>query len=94
MERMVAAAVFDVSAMARMFRVAATSTEPATRRAMDERLRLYEGGRGEFGDVLAAVRRHLSATHDVAQARHEVRSAESMLWKAVGARHEPAGGTR
>ncbi|MCE9637938.1 MAG: TolC family protein [Planctomycetes bacterium] len=93
-ERMVAAAVFDVSAMARMFGVAAKSTEPATRQAMDERLRLYEGGRGEFGDVLGAVRRHLNATHDVAQARHEYRSAEAMLWKAVGARPELSGGVR
>ena len=72
--------------LARMYRVASEATEPATRQALDERLRLFEGGRGEMTTILAAFRRHLEAMHDVAQARHDHAVAIAMLTMAVGTR--------
>ena len=91
-DRKVADAVFELDAMARMFRVAARSTEPATRLALEERMNLYEGGRGEFTALLGAFRVHLDALHAVAQARHYYGSMEAMLWMAVGARPASAHG--
>jgi outer membrane protein TolC len=77
--------------MRRMFALAAGTAEPLAAQAAEERLRLYESGRGMFDEVLAAMRRRLQAAHDAAQARHDYHLAEAMLWMAAGARPDAGG---
>jgi outer membrane protein TolC len=92
-ERMIADMAYELAAMARMYRVAKTAAEPAARQALAERMSLYENGRGEFTDLLAAAKRHLDARHDLVTALHDYRGMEARLWMAVGARPELAKGT-
>ena len=92
-ERMVASMAYELASMARMYRVTKTATEPAARQSLEERMRLYENGRGEFTDVLAAAKRHLDARHDLVTALHDYRVMEARLWMAVGARPDLAKGT-
>ena len=85
-ERRVIGAWYELDASRRMFQLAAKSTEPLSAQAVEERIRLYEAGRGEFAELTAALQRRLVAAHDVAAARHEYGMAEAMLWMAAGAR--------
>ena len=55
---------------------------------VEERLTLYEAGRGEFAELVASMRRRLDAAHDAVAARHDYFMAQAMLWMAVGARPE------
>lgn len=85
-QREIVQAHYELDAARRMFAVSAKSTVPLAAQAVEERLRLYETGRGEFAELTAAVQRHLAAAHDVAAARHDYGMAEAMLWMAAGAR--------
>jgi outer membrane protein, heavy metal efflux system len=96
-ERRVISAHYELEAQRRMYLVAAKSTEPLAAQAVEERLRLYESGRAEFAELMAAFRRHLDAAHDAVAARHDFFMADAMLWMAIGARPEvvaSAGGPR
>lgn len=86
--RSVIEAQFERDAARRMFSLASRSSAPLSIQAVEERLRLYEAGRGEFAELTNAIRRWLEATREVALARHEYGMAESMLWMAAGARPE------
>ena len=87
-KRQVVNAWYELDAARRMFQLAAKSTEPLSAQAVEERIRLYEAGRGEFAELTAALQRRLVAAHDVAAARHEYAMAQAMLWMAAGARPE------
>jgi len=87
-ERRVLAAHDEMEAQRRMYVLAAKSAEPLSAQAVEERLKLYEAGRGDFGELVAALRRRLDAAHDAVAARHDYFMGEAMLWMAVGARPE------
>jgi outer membrane protein TolC len=84
----VIAAHYELEAQRRMYVLAARSTEPLAAQAVEERIRLYESGRADFGDLVAALRRRLDAAHDAISARHDYFMSEAMVWMAVGARPE------
>ncbi|MGH7163028.1 MAG: TolC family protein [Planctomycetota bacterium] len=85
-ERKVIVAHYELDAARRMFALAAGSTAPLARQAVEERLRLYESGRVGFAELLQAYRRLLEALRDVAAARHDYGEAEAMVFTAAGAR--------
>jgi outer membrane protein TolC len=87
-ERRVLVAHDEMEAQRRMYVLDAKSTEPLSTQAVEERLKLYEAGRGDFGELVAALRRRLDAAHDVVSARHDYFMGEAMLWMALGARPE------
>ena len=87
-ERAIVDAHYELDAARRMHVVATKSSEPLSSQAVEERIRLYEAGRGDFAALAAALRRRLDAAHAVAASRHEYRVAEAMLWRAAGARPE------
>jgi outer membrane protein TolC len=87
-ERRVLVAHDEMEAQRRMYVLAAKSTEPLSAQAVEERLKLYEAGRGDFGELVASMRRHLDAAHDAVAARHDYFMAQAMLWMAIGARPE------
>ncbi len=88
--RGVVQAHFALDAARRMFELSSSSTEPLSRQAVDERVRLYEAGRQEFAELLNAYRQWHEARREVALGRHEYGMAEAMLWMAAGARPEIA----
>ena len=90
-QREVVRAHYELDAARRMFEVAARSTEPLSAQSVEERIHLYEAGRGDFAELTAALQLHLRAAHDVAAARHEYGMAQAMLWMAAGARPEAVG---
>lgn len=87
-QRAVVDAQFERDSARRMFALASKSSEPLSMQAVEERLRLYESGRGEFAALTDAIRRRLEAAREVALAQHEYGMAESMLWMAAGVRPE------
>jgi outer membrane protein, heavy metal efflux system len=87
-ERRVVDAWYELDSARRMFELAAKATEPLAAQAVEERIRLYESGRGEFAELTAALQRRLVAAHDAAAARSGYGTAEAMLWMAAGARPE------
>ena len=87
-ERRVLDAHNEMEAQRRMYVVAAKSTEPLSAQAVEERLRLYEAGRGDFAGLVVSMRRHLDAAHEAVAARHDYFMAQAMLWMAIGARPE------
>jgi cobalt-zinc-cadmium efflux system outer membrane protein len=87
-ERRVLDAHYEMEAQRRMFVTAKKTAEPLAAQAAQERARLYEAGRGEAMDLVAAYKRRLDAAHDVAQSRHDYLAAEAALWSATGARPE------
>jgi len=87
-ERRVLVAHDEMEVQRRMYVLAAKNTEPLSAQAVEERLKLYEAGRGDFGGLVASMRRRLDAAHDAVAARHDYFMAQAMLWMAVGARPE------
>jgi hypothetical protein len=87
-ERRVLDAHYELEAQRRMYVLAAKTTEPSAAQAVDERIKLYESGRGDFAELVASLRRRLDAAHDAVAARHDYFMAQAMLWMAVGARPE------
>jgi outer membrane protein TolC len=87
-ERRVLDAHYELEAQRRMYVLAAKTTEPLSAQAVEERIKLYESGRGDFAELVASMRRHLDAAHDAVAARHDYFMAQAMLWMAVGARPE------
>ena len=84
--RAVVAAHLEMDAARRMHEVAVTSSVPLSSQAANERIRLYESGRGDFAEVIAAYRRFLQGRLDEVTARYEYGEAEARAWMAAGAR--------
>ncbi len=77
---------YEMDAGRRMHAVSARSTVPLARRAVEERLRLYESGRSGFAELFSAYRRFLEARHDEVAGRYEYGEALAKAWMAAGAR--------
>jgi outer membrane protein TolC len=85
-ERRVADAWTALDSARRRFRVAAESLVPLSRKALDERMALYQAGRTGATELLEAWQRHVDARREVVEARRDSGMAAGELMAAAGVR--------